>query len=120
MLDFVQTTLDGLSIGSAHALTALGFTLIFGVMRRINLSHDPSIMLGALAGTWVFVTLEAQPWMVAAATTAGPIVVGLYVERLCFWSIRRNAATASMVSSFVIWMQLEELATIILPGRTYP
>lgn len=120
MIDFIQTTLDGLSIGSAYALIALGFTLIFGVMRRINLSYGPSIMLGAFAGTWVFVTLEAQPWMVAAVTIAGTIVVGMYVERLCFWSIRKNAAIASMVSSFVIWMQLEELATILLPGRTYP
>ncbi len=120
MIDFIQTTLDGLSIGSAYALIALGFTLVFGVMRRINLSYGPSIMLGAFAGTWVFVTLEAQPWMVASVTIAGTIVVGVYVERLCFWSIRKNAAIASMVSSFVIWMQLEEVATILLPGRTYP
>ncbi len=120
MVDFFQTTLDGISIGSAYALIALGFTLIFGVMRRINLSYGPSIMLGAFAGTWIFVTLEAQPWQVAAATIVGTILVGMYVERLCFWAIRKDAAVASMVSSFVIWMQLEEVATILLPGRTYP
>ena len=120
MVDFIQTTLDGLSIGSAYALIALGFTLVFGVMRRINLSYGPSIMLGAFAGTWIFVTLEAQPWQVAAVTIVGTILVGMYVERLCFWAIRKDAAVASMVSSFVIWMQLEEFATILLPGRTYP
>ncbi|MDE2791868.1 MAG: branched-chain amino acid ABC transporter permease [Paracoccaceae bacterium] len=120
MIDFIQTTLDGLSIGSAYALIALGFTLVFGVMRRINLSYGPSIMLGAFAGTWAFVTLEAQPWLVAVVTIAGTVAVGMYVERLCFWAIRKDAAIASMVSSFVIWMQLEEVATILLPGRTYP
>lgn len=120
MADFIQTTFDGISIGSAYALIALGFTLIFGVMRRINLSYGPSIMLGAFAGTWIFVTLGAQPWQVAAVTIVGTVLVGIYVERLCFWAIRRDAAVASMVSSFVIWMQLEEVATILLPGRTYP
>ncbi|MDE0531106.1 MAG: branched-chain amino acid ABC transporter permease [Albidovulum sp.] len=120
MVDFIQTTIDGLSIGSAYSLIALGFTLVFGVMRRINLSYGPSIMLGAFAGTWIFVTLDAQPWLVAAVTVAGTVAVGVYVERVCFWAIRRDAAIASMVSSFVIWMQLEEVATILLPGRTYP
>ena len=120
MVDFIQTTFDGISIGSAYALIALGFTLIFGVMRRINLSYGPSIMLGAFVGTWIFVTLGAHPWQVAAVTIVGTVLVGMYVERLCFWAIRRDAAVASMVSSFVIWMQLEEFATILLPGRTYP
>ena len=77
-------------------------------------------MLGAFAGTWIFVAFEAQPWQVAAATIVGTVLVGMYVERLCFWAIRKDAAVASMVSSFVIWMQLEEVATILLPGRTYP
>ena len=120
MVDFIQTMFDGISIGSAYALIALGFTLMFGVMRRINLSYGPSIMLGAFAGTWIFVTLGAQPWQVAAITIVGTVLVGMYVERMCFWAIRRDAAVASMVSSFVIWMQLEEFATILLPGRTYP
>ncbi len=51
MIDFVQNTIDGVMIGSSYALLALGFTLIFGVMRRLNLSYGPSIMIGAYLGT---------------------------------------------------------------------
>ncbi len=47
MIPFIQTTLDGLMVGSSYGLLALGFALIFGVMRRLNLSYGPSIMVGA-------------------------------------------------------------------------
>ena len=49
MIDFVQNTVDGIMIGSSYGLLALGFTLIFGVMRRLNLSYGPSIMVGGLS-----------------------------------------------------------------------
>ena len=47
------------------------------------------------------------------------VVAGVYVERLCFRPIPQEAALASMVSSFAIWMQLEELVTVVFPDRTY-
>lgn len=120
MIDFVQNCLDGLMEGSSYALLAVGFTLIFGVMRRLNLSFGPSIMVGAFAGTFVYLQLELGHVAVALVTVAGAVVAGLYVERVCFWAIRREAALASMVSSFAIWMQLEELVTVVFPERTYP
>ena len=120
MIDFFQNCIDGVMIGAAYGLLAIGFTIVFGIMRRLNLSYGPSIMLGAFAGTWAFVTLNAAPWQVASITIAGTILIGIYVERLCFWAVRREVAIASMVSSFAIWMQLEEVAMLLLPGRTYP
>ena len=120
MVDFVQNCFDGVMLGSSYALLAIGFTLIFGVMRRLNLSYGPSIMLGAFVGTLVFLEFRAGGLAIAAATVAGAVLVGIYVERLCFWAIRQGAAAASMVSSFAIWMQLEEVVTIVFPDRTYP
>ena len=120
MVDFVQNCFDGVMLGSSYALLAIGFTLIFGVMRRLNLSYGPSIMLGAFVGTLVFLEFRAGGLAVAAATVVGAVLVGIYVERLCFWAIRQGAALASMVSSFAIWMQLEEVVTIVFPDRTYP
>ncbi len=120
IVDFVQNTLDGILVGSSYSLLAIGFTLIFGVMRRLNLSYGPSIMLGIFAGTLIYVELEAGLLAVAAATLAGAVLAGIYVERVCFRAVRRGAALASMVSSFAIWMQLEEAVTILFPERTYP
>jgi branched-chain amino acid transport system permease protein len=119
MLDLVQNTIDGLMIGSSYALLALGFTLIFGVMRRLNLSYGPSIMIGAYLGTFLYGQGGVAPLAVAGAVIAGAIVAGIYVERLCFAPMKAGAGVASMVSSFAIWMQLEQAAILVLPRHTY-
>jgi branched-subunit amino acid ABC-type transport system permease component len=120
MIDFVQNTIDGVAIGASYALLALGFTLIFGVMRQLNLSYGPSIMLGAYLGTLLYVHAGASPWLVAATMIAGAALAGIYVERLCFAPMAAGAGIASMVSSFAIWMQLEQVAILLLPRHTYP
>ena len=106
-------------MGSGYALLAIGFTLIFGVLRRLNLSYGPSIMVGVFFGTFLFIQFQAGWYTVLAGTVLGAAVAGAYVERLCFWAIKKGAAVASMVSSFAIWMQLEEGVTIAFPDRTY-
>ncbi len=120
MIDFVQNTIDGVMIGASYGLLALGFTLIFGVMRRLNLSYGPSIMIGAYLGTLIYVQFSAGPVAVVVMTVLGAVLAGIYVERLCFAPMAASAGIASMVSSFAIWMQLEQAAILILPRHTYP
>ena len=67
MIDLVQNTIDGVMIGSSYGLLALGFTVIFGVMRRLNLSYGPSIMIGGYLGTLVYLQHGAGPLTVAGA-----------------------------------------------------
>src|SRR5918999_6583656 len=119
MIDFIQNTIDGIMIGSSYGLLALGFTVIFGVMRRLNLSYGPTIMIGAYCGTVLYLDYGAGPFAVAAAVVAGAVIAGVYVERLCFAPMKAGAGIASMVSSFAIWMQLEQAAILVLPRHTY-
>lgn len=120
MIDFIQNTIDGVMIGSSYGLLALGFTVIFGVMRRLNLSYGPTVMIGAYCGTVLHLDFGAGLLAVAAAVVAGAVVSGVYVERLCFAPMKAGAGIASMVSSFAIWMQLEQAAVLVLPRHTYP
>lgn len=119
-VDLAQNTLDGLMVGSSYALLAVGFTLIFGVMRRLNLAYGPTIMAGVYLGTAAFISLGAPSFIVLAIVIVGAALVGLYVERLCFRPFGEGARTASMVASFALWMQLEEAATLLLPRHMNP
>ncbi|SHH35470.1 branched-chain amino acid ABC transporter permease [Marivita hallyeonensis] len=118
MLDLVQNTLDGIAAGSAYALLAIGFTLIFGVMRRLNIAFGPSIMVGIFLGAWVHVQWSAGLIEAALATFIGALLASIYIERLSFAAIRGDAALASMASSFALWMQLEQGVSLAFPGRT--
>jgi branched-chain amino acid transport system permease protein len=120
LADLVQNTLDGLALGASYALLALGFTLIFGVLRRANLAYGPAIMLGAYAATWASLNFQAGLLALAAVTLVVTVLAGAYVERLCFAPHRAGAAAAAMVASFALWMQLEELAMLALPQHLYP
>ncbi len=120
MIDLVQNTIDGVMIGSSYGLLALGFTVIFGVMRRLNLSYGPSIMIGGYLGTVLYLHYGAGPLAVAGAVVLGAAIAGIYVEQLCFAPMKAGASIASMVSSFAIWMQLEQAAILVLPRHTYP
>jgi branched-chain amino acid transport system permease protein len=119
LIDFVQNTLDGLTAGASYALLAVGFTLIFGVLKRANLSYGPAIMLGAYTATWVFLQTGAGLVFLFLITVLATVLAGSYVERLCFAPHRRGTAAAAMVASFAIWMQLEELTTLLLPRHLY-
>ena len=61
MIDLVQNTVDGVMIGFSYGLLALGFTVIFGVMRRLNLAYGPSIMIGGYLGTVLYLHTGAGP-----------------------------------------------------------
>ena len=119
ILDLIQNTLDGLAMGSAYALLAVGFTLIFGVLRRVNLSYGPAIMFGAYCATWVQLNFQAGLLALACITIAGAALAGAYVERLCFAPHRNGSAIAAMVASFALWMQFEEVVTLVMPKHLY-
>jgi len=118
-VDLLQNSLDGLSLGAAYALLAVGFTLIFGVLRRVNLSYGPAIMFGCYAATWTHLHYQSGLLVLATVAVAGSVLAGAYVERLCFAPHNRGSAIAAMVASFALWMQFEELATIVLPSHLY-
>ena len=119
LADLIQNSLDGLAAGAAYALLAVGFTLIFGVLRRVNLAYGPAIMLGCYAATWFHLHFQAGLLLLALITLAATVLAGAYVERLCFAPHRGGSAIPAMVASFAVWMQLEELALLAMPQHLY-
>ncbi len=119
LVDIIQNCLDGIMVGSSYALLGLGFALVFGVLRRLNLAFGATILVGVVAGSTLQRLMPGQPIFVFLITILMTVVAGVYVERLCFRAIGQKAALASMVSSFAIWMQLEEMVIQTPWSQTY-
>ncbi len=129
MIDFLQTTLDGLLDGGAYALVGLGLSLTFGSLRRLNLAYGATAMLAAYLGAWLHIRYQAPMWLVAVTVVVAATLISLYVERLCFAATREESTmprgapiagadgreVVALASSFAIWMQLEQLAVNLLP-----
>lgn len=113
-----QATLDGLAVGASYALLAIAFTLVFGVLRSINLAFGACIMLGLYAAMWARRQWGLDGLWLLPLCVLVTAAAGLYVDRLCFAPHRQRAAVTMMAASFAIWMQLEEFATALLPRHT--
>jgi branched-chain amino acid transport system permease protein len=120
MIDFVQTSIDGVLIGASYALIAIGFALTYGVVKRINLAYGSCLLFGAALAVFAETIFHFGPIGMLAVTILGAVVASLYVEWLCFASFKgQHAAVTSMVASFAIWMQLDEVSAKLLPQRTH-
>ncbi|HEX4511012.1 MAG TPA: branched-chain amino acid ABC transporter permease [Burkholderiaceae bacterium] len=87
-----QQLFNALSLGCVYALFALGFTLVFGVLGIINLSHGAMFMLGAYAALEVITRFEAPLWVGLASAFAIAGGAGLVIDRLVLRPLRtRNA-----------------------------
>jgi branched-chain amino acid transport system permease protein len=87
-----QQLVNALSLGSVYALFALGFTLIFGVLGVINLSHGAVFMLGAYAALQAVVKLHLPLWAALIAALLFSGVVGMLIDVLVLRPLRKRNA----------------------------
>ena len=78
MTIFLEQTLNGLTLGGIYALIALGYTMVYGVLRMINFAHSEIFMLGAVFG-WIFLGFFPGVegfWVTAAVFLVAVVVTG--------------------------------------------
>ena len=98
--NFAEFTITGLAFGAIYALIALGYTLVYGVLRLINFAHSEVFMYGAFAAVWTLMALGAGD--ASGAGVAGLVVAGfamamlmsglvaLVLERVAYRPLRRR------------------------------
>jgi branched-chain amino acid transport system permease protein len=106
---FIQLTLDGLTIGSVYALVALGYTLIYGVLKLLNFAHGDVFMVGSFIGYGVLQALggASDPvvpvWLllllVTGAAMVGCAVLGVVIERFAYRPLREAPRIAPLISA---------------------
>lgn len=108
-LDLIQTSVDGLLFGSTYALVAIGFTLIWGLLRVLNLAHGETVMVGMFAGM-LSAKVAGLPLAVGLvlAMAAGALV-GLAIERICYRPLRKAHELVPMIATLGFWIFLEEV-----------
>jgi branched-subunit amino acid ABC-type transport system permease component len=135
-MELLQRTLDGLLEAGPYALIGLGLSLGFGILRRINLAYGATAMLAAYAGSWMHVRLGLPAPMVWTGVIAATMLIGVYVEWICFPEAARDTSglqrgregslladtreVTALAASFALWMQLEQLAVNLQPRHLHP
>lgn len=79
-----QQVVNGLMLGSSYALVAVGYTLVFGVLKLLNLAHGEVFMSGGYIGFFLLATAELPVWAAIVGAMVGAGLVSLLLERVSF------------------------------------
>jgi branched-chain amino acid transport system permease protein len=80
----IQTILIGIAVGALYSLVALGFGLIMGIMKFVNIAHGSFIIIGGYVAYWLFTLLSIDPYLSIPAVMLVMFAMGLILYRLLF------------------------------------
>src|SRR5436190_6116220 len=123
MLDLLQAISDGLLFGATYALIGIGFTLVFGVMHKLNLSYAAASIGGAYCGLLVLkVAAGAPAWLVFLGAFAAGGVIGWLVYLACFHFIPLSNPLATLMSTVGMLLLIDEIVVHVTNGipQNYP
>ena len=109
---FLQQVVNGLQLGSVYALIALGYTMVYGIVRLINFAHGDVFMVGAFAG---FFALSAFGWGFLPAILLAMVccmVLGVTIERLAYRPLRRAPKIAALITAIGVSLFLEYFTSL--------
>ena len=86
-----QQLVNGLMLGGAYALVAIGYTLIFGVLNLLHLAHGEVFMVGAYVGLTLALA-GFPPWATLGGAMLAAAVLGVLVERVAFRPVRQRGS----------------------------
>jgi branched-chain amino acid transport system permease protein len=114
---FLQHLSNALSLGSLYALIAIGYTMVYGILRLINFAHGDVFMLGGYVAFYC-ITLVIMPWWVGFMAAFGLTgIFGIALERTAYRPLRESPKISIMISAIGASFLIENLATVIFGGR---
>ena len=117
---FLQQCLTGISLGGAYALIAIGYTLVYGILRLINFAHGDIFMM---AGYFMIFAMASLPWFIAIPVTLlVTVVLGVSIERVAYRPLRSAPRMSVMISAIGVSYLLQNLAPYLFTAlpKGYP
>jgi len=109
----LPSAIDGLMLGFVYGLAALGLTLIFGVMKVINLSHGPIIALGMFAVFILFSGFGVNPYLGVLAATLVGVVLGVAIYFVAVDRVINATELTTLLATFSVNLMVIGVATVI-------
>ncbi len=113
---FIQSVINGLNQGAIYALIALGYTMVYGIIRMINFAHGDFIMVGAYTLFYTVPLMIHQgmpPWIAVIFAIIICTVVGVLVERIAYRPVRGEGSMSALITALAMSLFLENLAMVL-------
>ncbi|MTI95934.1 MAG: branched-chain amino acid ABC transporter permease [Firmicutes bacterium] len=115
--EFTQHIFNGIALGSLYALIAIGYTMVYGILRLINFAHG-EILMSAMFFAMFGVTLFSLPWpvafLLAILLTAA---FGISIERMAYRPLRNAPRISVLISAIGVSFLLQNLGLVVFGAR---
>ncbi len=111
MSEFLQQLINGLSLGAIYALIALGYTMVYGVLRFINFAHSDVFMIGAFSGYYLSRHFPRETFGGGFIVLLGAMVIcailGILIERFAYRPLRDHSKLNVLITAIGVSLLLE-------------
>ncbi|MDN6081041.1 MAG: hypothetical protein L0I43_03210 [Leuconostoc sp.] len=97
MTTFIQQLINGLMLGSVYALLALGYTMVYGIIKLINFAHGDIYMLGAYFGYFFIKVLHLNFFIALILAMAVSAIIGVVIEYIAYRPLRHSPRIAVLI-----------------------
>lgn len=113
---FLKQFVNGLSLGSIYALIALGYTMVYGIVKLINFAHGDVMMVGAYTGYFILCWTGATPFGLCFAFMGAMIVcavLSLVIERCAYRPLRNAPRLNSLITAIAVELILQNAMRVL-------
>ena len=109
-MKFLETLINGFSIGGIYAMIALGYTMVYGIAKMLNFAHGDIIMVGAYV---IILMLPVNPIAAIIAAVVFCALLGIFIEKIAYKPLRGASPLAVLITAIGVSYLLQSLAQII-------
>lgn len=106
-MEWVQQLVNGISLGSIYALIALGYTMVYGIIKLINFAHGDVFMLGAFIGFYAIARWEMNIFLALVLAMILCAVIGVIIERVAYKRLRNATRIAALITAIGVSLLIE-------------
>ena len=121
MSEFLQQLINGISLGAIYALIALGYTMVYGVLRFINFAHSDVLMIGAFVGFFAAPYFPKDSFFggiaIMVIAMAGCALLGIVIERLAYRPLRGRSTLNVLITAIGVSLLLENGAQLLFSAK---
>ena len=118
---FLSQCINGLQLGSIYALVALGYSMVYGIIRLLNFAHGDVIMIGAYIAL-LTIGAGVHPALAVGITILGCVMVSVLIEKVAYRPLRSAPRISLLITAIGVSLLLQNLVQLFFTAntRSYP
>jgi len=116
LLTFFQQIINGISLGSMYALIAIGYTMVYGVLRLINFAHADIMMVGAFAAFYAGDSLGFSLAFASLFALVFSIIIGILTDKIAYKPLRQSPRISLLITAIGVSFLLENVVNVTFGG----